>query len=47
MDRRRQFVEEKDAATQTAKKAEEEDIMLVELEVISRLFFNKIFCFYL
>ena len=39
MDRRTQFVEEKDAATQTAKKTEQEDILQVELEVISKHFF--------
>ena len=40
MDRRTQFVEEKDASTQTgAKKAEQEDILQVELEVIPKHFY--------
>ena len=36
MDRSTQFVEEKDAATQTTRKTEEEDILEVELEVIQK-----------
>ena len=47
MDRRTQFVEEKDASTQTgAKKAEQEDILQVELEVIPKKLVDKILCFY-
>ena len=39
MDRRTQFVKEKDAATQTgAKKTGEEDTLEVELEMISKHF---------
>ena len=42
MDRKTQFVEEKDAATQTgAKKTAEEDILQVELEVIPKNLLTK------
>ena len=42
MDRKTQFVEEKDAGTQTgAKKTAEEDILQVELEVIPKNFLTK------
>ena len=47
MDRRTEFVEEKDAATQTgAKKTGQEDTLQVELEVKSSQFSSQIFCFY-